>query len=196
MHFFHPSQHRNASMALASLSHAVQLSHSTPTGHVTQTGSLSHTHTHANSHISNSIHISLLLFFCILKINIPEGMWATFLWFNGKSFFFVPNASWSHQNSVLLAQSCREEWEESWSSVFVFWSFLPCVIRKGSTLRRWISLPVWPFFFFFFELKTVGAHLWSAPFSDGCFPPKLGISYRGLSLHGSVDWASASQGRL
>lgn len=78
-------------------------------------------------------------------------------------FFFVPNASWSHQNSVLLAQSCREEWEESWSSVFVFWSFLPCVIRKGSTLRRWISLPVWPFFFFFLNSKRLericGPHL-------------------------------------
>lgn len=136
MHFFRPSQHRNASMALAFLSHAVQLSHSTPTGHVTQTGSLSHTHTHANSHTHSTLYIflcSCFFFFSlnrsILKISIPEGMWATFLCFNGKSFFCAKCVL--GRTRVLLAQSCSEEWEESWSSAFLLWSFLPCVQRKA-----------------------------------------------------------------
>lgn len=108
--------------------------------------------------------------------------------------FFVPNASWSHQSFIGTELQWRVggELEQCIFALIIS----PLYSKKGSTLRRWISLPL-TFFFFFFFWTCNG---WSASvvrtFSDGCFPPKPGLSYRGLSLHGSVDWASASQGRL
>lgn len=154
MHFFRPSQHRNASMALAFLSHAVQLSHSTPTGHVTQTGSLSHTHTHANSHTHSTLYIflcSCFFFFSlnrsILKISIPEGMWATFLCFNGKSFFcakcvlVAPEFYW-HRAAVKSGRRA--------GAVHFCFDHFSLVFKERQYIAEMDKFTIDLFFFFFF----------------------------------------------
>lgn len=103
----------------------------------------------------------------------------------------MPKASWVHQDSFFWHKAAVKSGGQA-GAVRLFWTFLSGVFRKAvhPEMDQFTCVTA---FYLLFLTHNVGAHLWSATFWDGCFPPKPRLSYRGLLC--TVQWTEPVHNR-